>query len=99
MTRKKDHSFNCWQLQENILEEYYDSLIPGSWRDHNDVKCNDVSYNHDEYSDLQNSSKKHSSDITTNHSSTDISIGCYKKWGFFNGKLVFSRISSQQEIC
>ena len=44
--------------------------IPGSWRDHNDAN-----YNHDEYSDLQNSSKKHSSGITTNHSSTGISIG------------------------
>ena len=40
--------------------------IPISWTVHNDANCND---NHDEYSDLPSSSKKHSCDITSNHTS------------------------------
>lgn len=82
--------------EENILEEYYDLPIPVSWRDHNDANCNNASYNHDEYSDLPSSSKKHSNDITTNRSSTGISIGCYKKYGFFMVKSCLAESASSK---
>jgi len=65
--------------------------IPISWTDHNDANRND---NHDEYSDLPSSSKKHS-----NHTSNGNERNLLQKVRNFYGKFMFNRISNQQEIC